>query len=324
MRLYLILVIVLLISVNPSVCREVAYALGPDGEKPIGQANITDYKGTDVVSFTVSAAARGPSTSYKAQRTVDSIKEEINKKIDRGSGVVRNEGLNLVGSKSGSRRIDQICSIYEFMVGNWTFVDDWRGLDEYQYSNYTLKMGKEVGSSGKGDCDDFSILLASLIESIGGTPRIILAYSPTGGHAYTEVYLGKKNNKDMDRMLKWLRSEYNVKDIDIHADLDSDDVWLNMDWWKDTGGAKHPGGPFYQAATHIPIYIQEDMPKTPLTPIENLLPVALFSCSSTQLEVDDLVNFDAAQSNDPDGRIMDYEWNFGDGEIAHGITKSAC
>lgn len=324
MRPYLIFVIILLISIYPSVSKEIAYALGPDGEKPIGQANITNYNGTDKVSFTVSDATRGPSASYKAQRTVDSIKEEINKKVDRGNELVRDEGLDLVGRESGPQRISQICSIYDYMVGNWTFVGDWSGLEQFQYANYTLKKGNEVGSSGKGDCDDFSILLASLIESIGGTPRIIFAYSPSGGHAYTEVYLGKKDDKDLDRILRWLRSEYNANDINTHADPESDDVWLNMDWWKDSGGAKHPGGPFYQAATHIPVYIQEDISKAPLTPIENLPPNALFRYSPIQPKVEEMVSFNATQSKDPDGKIVNYEWDFGDGETANGIIKSVC
>jgi hypothetical protein len=83
MRLYLILAIILLITVYPSFCKEIAYAIGPDGEKPIGQANISDYKGTDAVSFAVSAAPKGStsestggtSTSYKAQRTEDFFKK---------------------------------------------------------------------------------------------------------------------------------------------------------------------------------------------------------------------------------------------------------
>ena len=323
MRPYITLIIILFVLVYPSLCKEIAYAIGPDGEKPIGQANITtDYKGTDVVSFTVSAAPRGPSTSYKAQRTVESIKEEISKKVDRGNELIREEGLKLVGTKSGPQRINQICSIYDCMVGNWTFVGDWSGLEQFQFSNFTLTMGKEVGRSGKGDCDDFSILLASLIESIGGTPRIIFAYGPAGGHAYTEVYLGKQKSKDLDRILSWLRSEYNASNINVHVDQDSNDVWLNMDWWKDPGGANRPGGPFYQAPIHIPMYVQED--KTAPTPIENSLPFALFSYSPTRPEVGNVVSFNASKSIDPDGKIVDYEWDFGDGDTSHGNLKAEC
>jgi PKD repeat protein/transglutaminase-like putative cysteine protease len=306
-------------SSNPTTIKS---QLTPNHNAEIGRAKVNENNGTDVVSYVASTNARGPSANYKTQRTVDSIKKEIEIKVDRGNELVRDEGLRLIGSRSGPQRIDQICSIYDYMVGNWTFVSDWKGLEQFQYANYTLEKGIEVGSSGKGDCDDFAILLASLIESIGGTPRIIFAYSPTGGHAYTEVYLGKSNSKEAERMLRWLRSSYSVKDVNVHVDPRNDDLWLNMDWWQDSGGAKHPGGPFYNATTSIPIYIQGDMPKTPLTPIMNLLPVALFSYGPTQPEAGEMVTFDASPSADPDGMIVDYEWDFGDGDTANGTFKS--
>jgi hypothetical protein len=45
MRFYLclILLIVVLGLVQPAACNEIAYAMGSNSEKPVGQANITEY-----------------------------------------------------------------------------------------------------------------------------------------------------------------------------------------------------------------------------------------------------------------------------------------
>ena len=316
---YLIVLMAIMIVAHPIKCEDIAYIMGLDGKTPVGYANITGEDSGNEVSFTV--AARGPSESYRATRDVDDIMGEISTKVNRGNKPVREEGLDLVGNKSGAQTIDQICSIYDHMVSKWTYVSDWKGLDEFQYSNYTLEKGIEVGRSGKGDCDDFAILLASLIESIGGTPRVIFAYSPHGGHAYTEVYLGKKNDRDVERMLRWLRTAYNVSELYIHEDPGNGDVWLNMDWWKEPDGAEHPGGPFYQATYQKPMYIRDEDKTTP-EPKEYHLPAAEFSWTPLEPKVDEVVSFCADQSHDPDGKITNYEWDFGDGGAGKGATKS--
>lgn len=329
MRRYLVLLVALLIYAFPCYCTEIAYSSGPNGERPIGQNNITEYKGTELISFATSASPRGPTSNYNRTKeiTADDIRDEINKKINRGNEDVRSKGLILAAGRSGAQRIDQICAIYDYMASNWSFASDWRGMDVFQYSNYTLELGKESGYSGIGDCDDFSILLSALIESIGGTPRIILAYSPSGGHAYTEVYMGNSNNNtDIEKMEKWIRRQYKVNDVYIHSDPEKGDVWLNMDWWTEEGkeGARlHPGGPFFQATSQVPIYIQEETAKSPLTPIENQPPMPFFNLSPLHPYVDDVVCFNASGSfdPDPDGKIVDYEWDFGDGDTSHKLVS---
>ena len=68
---------------------------------------------------------------------------------------------------------------------------DPRGIDYFAYANETLKVGEKANCVDVGDCDDFAILMSALIESIGGTTRVILAHNnSTGGHAFAEVYLG--------------------------------------------------------------------------------------------------------------------------------------
>ena len=52
----------------------------------------------------------------------------------------------------------------------------------------------------------------------------------------------------------------------------------------------------------------------------NFAPVAAFGISATSGQVPHAVTFDAAPANDPDGTIVSYIWDFGDGAGAAGIT----
>jgi WD40 repeat protein len=303
--------------------KEVAYAYGiSGGGRVLDNGNITEFNGPDRVNFTVAASPRGDSASYETGRSMESIKWEISRKINRGNDLVRDKGMELIGKKSGPQQIDQICAIYDFLVDerNWTYVGDWSGLEQFQYSNYTLRKGQDVGGLGKGDCDDFAILLGALVESVGASSRIVFAYGPAGGHAYTEVYLGKAlgPGSNADRMIRWLQHEYKVEDINVHTDLSTGDVWLNLDWWKEPGGAKHPGGPLFMAAKHVLVYPDISEPLEPLTPL-NEPPIVQFNISNIRPNAGETVTFDASASQDLGGSIESYGWDFGDGEKSQGL-----
>jgi len=264
----LIIIILLLITAS-AMGKEVAYAFGESNCHILDNGNITEFNGSDLINFTVAGGLEGESPAHNLSRYLDSIRSEINLKINKLNQTVRNKGHNMVGKASGNRRVDQICLIYDQLVKNWIYVEDWKGSEEFQYSNQSLDLGEKVGSEGKGDCDDFSILLASLVESVGATSRIIFAYGQNGGHAYAEVYLGNINDQgnDINRMIDWLREKYNVNLINTHTDFESGDVWLNLDWWREPGGANHPGGPLYSAAKQTRVYPTGRESKSPLTAI---------------------------------------------------------
>jgi len=56
--------------------------------------------------------------------------------------------------------------------------------------------------------------------------------------------------------------------------------------------------------------------------VKNRYPVAALTESMTIINKNEVISFDASPSYDPDGTIVNYQWNFGDGSIAAGVTVS--
>ncbi|MDD4651255.1 MAG: tetratricopeptide repeat protein [Methanothrix sp.] len=192
------------------------------------------------------------------------LERAVRARVEPSHPTVRDMALLLVAKYPGDLTIDQICSIYGYMkkgngsVNGWSYARDPRGSDYFMYANHSLDIGSKAGCAGVGDCDDFAILMASLVESIGGTTRIIFVQNrTTGGHAYAEVYLGNlgDQNSQVDPIINWLKKRYHTDRIYTHIDTISKCVWLNLDWGADESGKTHPGGPFYQGEKHLLVFI---------------------------------------------------------------------
>jgi hypothetical protein len=215
----------------------------------------------------------GPSTAASVDNgIVDDIKGSFEYLVEPENSRVNEVAVVLASKFPGEYTINQIDSIYNYLkdgddsIKGWQYVADPRGSDYSHYANESLELGSQSGSTGAGDCDDFAILISSVIEAIGGTTRIILAKNNSvGGHAYAEVYLGQLNAQDnqIEEIIKWLRQKYNTDRIYTHVDSDNDDVWLNLDWGADETGSSHPGGPFFSADKHFVIHIRNLLVKTP-------------------------------------------------------------
>ena len=166
----------------------------------------------------------------------DTKANSISQAIDYTNPITRDFAVGLVKkSSSGNYNINQICDIWEYGYNKWVYVNDPLGQDYYSPASRTISLGL------KGDCDDFAVLNAAVIQSIGGSSRVVTACNVEGCHAYAEVYI---NEADLQSVTNDIGSRYGVKTVYYQRSVGSLGVpsyWLNLDWW-----ATNPGGEFFR------------------------------------------------------------------------------
>jgi Ca2+/Na+ antiporter len=120
-------------------------------------------------------------------------------------------------------------SIFKEIKSKWQYVPDPK-LEEY-YAPAT-----ETYYHLSGDCDDYSIFMASCILAVGGEVRLVR----TIGHIYPEVKISSiQDFEDYNMLIRELfPNETEGKSIYFHRDQNGD-VWLNFDYTD-----KYPGGKF--------------------------------------------------------------------------------
>lgn len=179
-----------------------------------------------------------PSTSLSWQALQA---KKIAAAMDITNPITRDYAVQLAAQYPGSYNIDQVCAIWDYVHSKWRYVNDPGGNDYYATASESIK------NNLAGDCDDFAIEIASLIEAIGGGARVISAYNTTSSsHAYPEVYIGPKNAALTKQVIQDLANKYNSV---IWYEIDSNDgVWLNLDW-----SDGHIGGPFFVAQQYVSV-----------------------------------------------------------------------
>lgn len=160
---------------------------------------------------------------------------------------VRNTAVNIAGQSPGTFNLGQICDIFDYCYNNWKYVNDPKAREVVEYASTTLSNGLN------GDCDDFAVLLCSMILSIGGEARINYAYGADGGHAFTEVNIGRTDKHEINNYIsKRYKRVYNRDGIWSRTDSKGN-KWLNLDWF-----AKHPGGKYFDYRKGTSFYIIQE------------------------------------------------------------------
>lgn len=181
----------------------------------------------------------------KVQSSESQKATKIENAMDYTNPITRDYAVSLIpNSHEGKYNIAQICDLWDTVYKKWTYVNDPKGSDYYSPASRTIEIGL------KGDCDDFAITVGSLVQSIGGSSRIVTAYNEQGGHAYPEVMICT-NKACMDNVAKYIGKRYNAKSIAYHTRT-KDGVtqyWMNLDWQ-----SQYPGGKFFHDSGEMTIY----------------------------------------------------------------------
>lgn len=108
-------------------------------------------------------------------------------KAGKKSPVIRQLAVNLTRYLPQKDWVAEIKTLFEFVRDRIRYVKDTRNVE-------TLHTAEKVLENGQGDCDDKSILLASLLESLGHKTRFVaVGFRPNSfSHVYVEVFTAGK------------------------------------------------------------------------------------------------------------------------------------
>lgn len=146
---------------------------------------------------------------------------------------------------STNRRWVQYFSVFKEIYGQWKYVFDPANEDYYSKASETLTQ-LNYDDYFKGDCDDYSIMMAACIKAIGGEVRLVRTTVKRDdgieiGHLYPEVKFG--NTEDLETVVYLIKNIYfsdESKGKPIHYFEDSKGfIWLNFDY-----NDKYPGGKY--------------------------------------------------------------------------------
>ena len=167
----------------------------------------------------------------------DGVSGQIALSADSRHPVVRSFVTEYSRSGSGANTFAGVIDLWEAIRGNWSYERGPGDFIVYHPASATIARGL------KGNCLDFAILNAAMVESLGGRARVVTASNPVdGGHAYTEVYAGDSLAGIMP-VGDYIASRYNTTAVHWHKTVGpggETGYWLNLDWQ-----APYPGGPFF-------------------------------------------------------------------------------
>jgi hypothetical protein len=118
-----------------------------------------------------------------------------------------------------SSQLDQITKMKNHVFQNWHYIfDPATGSDTWRSAEATISL--KYKGKYSGDCDDYSILLASFARQIGLHSRVVAGYDNDDGHAFAEFQVDRNQ----------LKSMY-LNGFD-YRQVNNGTFWISLDWFK--------------------------------------------------------------------------------------------
>jgi hypothetical protein len=169
--------------------------------------------------------------------------------MDYRHPTTRNTAVRIAADEQGPYRLEQMALLWTHVRGRWRYVNDPRGGD------YFAKASETIENEYAGDCDDFAVLLVSLISAIGGEARVVIMDGPRGGHAYAEACVRHDADEVRQRLAVHYRRTWDkylgrqqVQQLHYRPGEECP-LWLNLDW-----NAGVPGGPYEPERWAVAVY----------------------------------------------------------------------
>jgi hypothetical protein len=183
--------------------------------------------GDDWLNFpehTTTVATLDPEIAYTLEYNSPHYFTKANDLIDFDEPTVQLAASQATAGIGTGYNIGKVCAIFDYVDSTLVYTDDPAGDLWYE---------PEVCLQNRaGDCEDYSLLIATMVHHAGGTARIYL----TEGHAFAAVYVGNTTS-ELDQAANSVRSYYE-SEVKLLAFHDETGYWM----FSDPLGSFHFGG----------------------------------------------------------------------------------
>jgi transglutaminase-like putative cysteine protease len=166
----------------------------------------------DMLDFTTAVTPKEKTNTYHTNPQY--YFNRVNDIVNTTDPLVRNTAVSNAREHPGKYNAYQLCSLFDYVSNSVEYVSDPHDSDYWATPAETI-------TTGAGDCEDYAILMAALVEAIGGSARIYL----TDDHAFAAAYIGESNATD--KTIEAISEYYNYAPVYYVTDIYGS--WIMLD-----------------------------------------------------------------------------------------------